>query len=95
MSPEERDELINFILQSQSNAAEEHRAAMEEHRKSMEAHRTAMQEHRAALKRLGKVEKQSDRNTTQIQALVKATHDLVIVARIHSRRLDRLDKLNP
>jgi hypothetical protein len=28
MSPEERDDLMNFILQSQSNAAEEHRKAI-------------------------------------------------------------------
>ena len=33
MSPEERDDLMHFILESQSNAAEEHRKAMERMKK--------------------------------------------------------------
>jgi len=40
MSPEERDELIHFILQSQSNAARRHEEAMEElreHARKIEA----------------------------------------------------------
>jgi len=74
MSPEERDELINFILQSQSNAAEEHRQAME---------------------RMAEFAKEQDRHTAQIQALASVSRDLVEIARIHGRRLDRLDNLNP
>ena len=74
MSPEERDELINFILQSQSNAAAEHRHAME---------------------RMVEFAKEQDRHTAQIQALAAVSRDLVEIARIHGRRPDRLDDLNP
>jgi len=74
MSPEERDELINFILQSQSNAAEEHRKAMV---------------------RMAEFAREQDKHTAQIQALAAASHDLLEIARIHARRLDRLDSLNP
>jgi hypothetical protein len=72
MSPEERDELIHFILQSQSNAAEEHRQAME---------------------RMAEFAKEQDKHTAQIQALAAVSRDLVEVARIHARRLDRLDNI--
>ena len=74
MSPEERDELMNFILQSQSAAAEEHRDAM---------------------KRMAEFAKEQRRHSEQIEALASASRDLVEVARIHARRLDRLDNLNP
>jgi len=74
MSPEERDELINFILQSQSTAAEEHRQAME---------------------RMAEFAKEQDKHTAQIQALAAVSRDVVEIARIHSRRLDRLDNPNP
>ena len=87
MSPQERDELMEFILQSQSNAAETNREMSETHRKIMEEHREIMGEHRGIMKGL-------QQNTTQIEALVVASHDLVEVARIHSRRLDRLEGLS-
>ena len=74
MSPEERDELINFILQSQSTAAEEHRQAME---------------------RMAEFAKEQDKHTAQIQALAAVSRDVGEIARIHSRRLDRLDNPNP
>jgi hypothetical protein len=74
MSPEQRDELIHVISQSQSNAAEEHRRAME---------------------RIAEFAKQQDKHTAEIQALAAVSRDLVEVARIHARRLDRLDNLNP
>jgi len=74
MSPEERDKLMNFILQSQSTAAEEHRDAM---------------------KRMAEFAKEQRRHSEQIEALASASRDLVEVARIHARRLDRLDNLNP
>ena len=74
MSPEERDELINFILQSQSTAAEEHRQAME---------------------RMAEFANEQDKHTAQIQALAAVSRDLVEIARIHARRLDRLDNRNP
>jgi len=73
MSPEKRDELINFILQSQSTAAEEHRQAME---------------------RMAAFAKEQDKHTAQIQALTAVSRDLVEIARIRGRRLDRLDNLN-
>ena len=81
MSPEERDDLINLILQSQSNAAEEHRKAME---------------------RMDRFEKEQNKQSDQIkamsveiQALASVSSDLLKVARIHARRLDRLENLNP
>lgn len=67
MSPEQRDEIIEFIRQSQSNAAAEHQAAM---------------------KRMAEFD-------VELKALVAVSHNLVEVARFHSRRLDRLDNLNP
>ena len=81
MSPEERDDLINFILQSQSNAAEEHRKAME---------------------RMARFEKEQKKQSDQImavsaeiQALASVSADLLKVARIHARRLDRLENPRP
>lgn len=74
MTPEERDELIHFILQSQANAATEH----EETRKQMAELRTESRE-----------------NTQQIKALAAVSHDLVEIARRHSRRIDGLEGLNP
>ena len=74
MSPEERDELINFILQSHSTAAEEHRQAME---------------------RMAEFAKEQDKHPAQIQALAAVSRDVGEIARIHSRRLDRLDNPNP
>ncbi len=66
MSPEERDELMEFILQSQSNAAQRHQEAMKE---------------------LAEQKK-------QLGVLATITHNMVKVARSHSRRLDRLEGLS-
>lgn len=81
MSPEERDELIQFILQSQSNAAERHDEMM----KDIEESRAELKEHTAELKE----------HTVQIQALASVSRDLLEVARLHARRLDLPDNLNP
>ena len=80
MSPEER-EMMQFILQSQSDAAEEHRKAMKRMDR-MDAH-------------LDRMDKQLDKQSADIQALARISRDLVEVERRHSKRLDRLDKLNP
>ena len=88
MSPEERDELMNFILQSQSAAAEEHRAAMTRLEKldlEMKEHTSQMKEYSAQL----------DKHTEQIHTLASVCHDFLEVSRIHARRLDRLDGLHP
>jgi hypothetical protein len=85
MSPEERDEIMEFILQSQSNAAERHREAMnrmEEFQKESEKH------HQEAMSRMSEFDK-------ELAALAAISRDLVEVARLHSKRLDRLDNLNP
>jgi len=81
MSSEERDDLMNFILQSQSTAAEEHRKAM---------------------KRMDRFEKEQNKQSDQIkamsaeiQALASVSSDLLKVARIHARRLDRLENPRP
>ena len=80
MSPEERDELMQFILQSQSDAAEHHREMMEEHRELTKKQREMTEQQRET--------------STEVQTLAAACRDLVEVARIHSRRLDRLEGLN-
>jgi hypothetical protein len=67
MSPKERYEIIEFLLQSQSNAAERHQEAMN----------------------------RMDEFSHELAALAAITRDLVEVARLHSKRLDRLDNLNP
>ena len=81
MSPEERDGLIQFILQSQSNAAALHEEAMHE----LKEHSAQLKEHSSQLRE----------QSSQIQALGMVSHDLVEVARRHSQRLDPLDHLNP
>ncbi len=88
MSPEERDELIQFILQSQSNAAVRHEEAMQWHEE-------ATQRHEEAMKQLAEHASQLKEQTAQIETLAKVSHDLVEIARRHSQRLDRLDNLNP
>jgi hypothetical protein len=72
---------MNFILQSQSNAVEEHRKAME---------RMAQFE-----KEQKKQSDQINAVSAEIQALASVSSDLVEVARIHARRLDRLESPNP
>ena len=79
MSPEERDELMQFILESQSNAARERRDAAKERREMAQDHR----EFRKELK-----ETRAD-----IKALAALSRDLLKVEQIHSRRLDRLEGL--
>jgi hypothetical protein len=81
MSPEERDELMQFILQSQSTAAARNEEAAARHEEAMKE----LKEHTAELKE----------HTAQIQLLASVSHDLVEIARRHSQRLDRLDNLNP
>jgi len=81
MTPEERDELMEFILQSQSNAAVRHEEAMkeiEEFRKDSRKHDEQLME-----------------QANQLQTLASVSRDLLEVARLHAARLDRLDKLNP
>ncbi len=73
MSPEERDELMQFILESQSNAAQRHQEAM---------------------KRLEDDEVKLRETAAYIGTVAKLTHELVETARIHSRRLDRLEGLS-
>ena len=82
MSPEER-EMMHFILQCQSEAAADHRAAMESLREMKERQEESRRQQ----------EKQHERTSAKIDRLVAVTHDLVKVARMHSRRLDRLDGL--
>lgn len=48
MSPEKRDELMQFILQSQSNAAQRHEEAMVE----LNAHSAQLKEHTSQLQAL-------------------------------------------
>jgi len=67
MSAEERDEIIEFLLQRQSNSAERHQEAMN---------------------RMEQFDK-------ELAALAAITRDVVEVARLHSKRLDRFDDLNP
>jgi hypothetical protein len=81
MSPEERDELMQFILQSQSTAAARHEEAAARHQEAMQE----LNAHTAQLRE----------QTSQIQLLASVSHDLVEIARRHSQRLDRLDNLNP
>jgi len=80
MSPEERDKLMNFILQSQSTAAEEHRDAMKRMAEFAKEQRRHSEQFKAV--------------SAEIRALASVSRDLVEVARIHARRLDRLDNLN-
>ena len=77
MSPEEREDLINFILQSQSNAAEEHRKAMERMDRFEKEQKNQSDQIRAV--------------SAEIQALALVSADLLKVARIHASRLDRLE----
>lgn len=79
MSPEDR-EMMQFILQCQSEAAADNREAKERLRR--------MDEHQEENRR------QQERTSADIQSLLVLTHDLVEVARLHSRRLDRLDGLS-
>jgi hypothetical protein len=88
MSPEERDDLMNFILQSQSNAAQEHRKAMERMAEFEKDQKNQSDQIKAVSADLKAV-------SAEIQALASVSRDLVEVARIHARRLDRLENLNP
>jgi hypothetical protein len=72
---------MQFILQSQSNAAARHEEAMKE----FEEFRKGQQKHDRQLKK----------QSIQLRKLAQVSHDLVEVARLHSARLDRLDGLNP
>jgi methyl-accepting chemotaxis protein len=93
MSPEERDELMQFILQSQSSAAERHRDAMQElHEFGLELKEQTKQL-KEQTKQLEQHTKQLEQHTQQIDGLAAISRDLVEVARLHSRRLDRLEGL--
>ncbi len=104
MSPEERDELMEFILQSQSEAAARYREMSEEHRKIMEQYgvlnrgmmeqnREMMEQNREMKKRHDETMEELEEHTTEIQALASVSRDFLEIARIHSRRLDRLEGL--
>ena len=73
MSNEERHELMQFILESQSNAAQRHQEAMKR-----------QEDDKVELRKTG----------AYIETVAKMTHELVEVARMHSRRLDRLEGLS-
>jgi hypothetical protein len=73
MSPEERDDLMQFILECQSSAAREHREIRKDNRELKARQLETMKE---------------------IETLAAASRDLLKVAQIHSRRLDRLEGLN-
>jgi hypothetical protein len=77
MSPEERADLMEFILQSQSSAAVRHQEAM----KQMDEFGIELREHTAQLRQ----------HTAEIQVLASVSRDLLEVSRIHSRRLDQLE----
>lgn len=80
MSSEERDELINFILQSQSNAAQ----WREEHESNM----------RDFEKRMRETEKKDEEFRSELRELAVITRGLVEIARRHDPRLDLLEGLS-
>jgi len=80
MSPEERDELIDFILQSQANAADRHLQLADNVEKLADT--------------TGKLADKVDMLADKVNTLAGTVQGLVEVARIHSRRLDRLEGLS-
>lgn len=82
---------MQFMLQSQSNADARHEKIMDEHERIMAEHRRIMAELDKMMAGMDRHDQQLRDQTLQIQALAVISRDLVDTARLHSRRLDRLE----
>ena len=90
MSPEERDELMDFILQSQSDAAERHQEAMKQHQEAMKRMDAFGNEMRESTAQLQEHTAQLREHTEEIKVLASLSRDFLEVSRIHSRRQSSL-----
>lgn len=84
MNEEQLQRAIEFLTQSQADFAAS-QAIIEENFKKMQAKQERFQVNH------NKLEARQDKLYETVKALAKVTHDMVALAQIHSRRLDRIE----